>query len=206
MKMDSESSTHTRMDSRSSHMYLQVWCGVLTVAMVVMAALVISNHPKLTEEEVSTLKPDNVSPTGPTAVNSIVASPGSTPSYIQLIMFHHNDSWQEAPPSCRSCPLSLSNESIHFKKSSTYFIYAQVNFRKPKHLGRGQRSVTLKRNPTNGRGELVLVEGTFPETTVGSVWVGKIVNLSKGDSVSLEITAEFAKDSQLTFWGAFQLH
>lgn len=64
----------------------------------------------------------------------------------------------------------------------------------------------LKRNPTNGRREHVLVEGTFPETTVGSVWVSNIVDLSEGDSVSLEITTEFEKDSQLTFWGAFQLH
>ncbi|KAJ4931056.1 hypothetical protein JOQ06_025355 [Pogonophryne albipinna] len=183
------------MDSRSSHMYLQVWCGVLTVAMVVMAALLISIHPKSTEGEVSTLKPVNVSPTGPT-VNSIVAPPGS--------IVHHNDSWQESPPGCRSCPLFLSNESIHFKERSTYFIYAQVNF--SKHRGTGQRTVILKRNPTNGRGAHVLVEGTFPETTVGSVWVSNIVDLSEGDSVSLEITTEFEKDSQLTFWGAFQLH
>ncbi|KAF3839514.1 hypothetical protein F7725_018231 [Dissostichus mawsoni] len=107
------------------------------------------------------------------------------------------------PPAVASA-LFLSNDSIHFKERSTYFIYAQVNFRK--HHGKGQRSVTLKRNPTNGRGELVLVEGTFPETTVGSVWVSKLVNLSEGDSVSLEIRAEINKDSQFTFWGAFQLH
>lgn len=40
---------------RSSHKYLllQVWCGLLTVAMVVMAALLISIKPKSTEVSTS---------------------------------------------------------------------------------------------------------------------------------------------------------
>ncbi|KAF3839515.1 hypothetical protein F7725_018232 [Dissostichus mawsoni] len=48
------------MDSRSSHMYLQVWCGVLTVAMVVMAALLISIHPKSTEVSTSVTGEDQM--------------------------------------------------------------------------------------------------------------------------------------------------
>lgn len=41
--------------SRSSQKYvlLQVWCGILTVAMVVMAALVLSIKPKSTEVSTS---------------------------------------------------------------------------------------------------------------------------------------------------------
>lgn len=41
--------------SRSSHKYLllQVWCGLLTVAMVVMAALLTSIKPKSTEVSAS---------------------------------------------------------------------------------------------------------------------------------------------------------
>ncbi|KAK5862033.1 hypothetical protein PBY51_017466 [Eleginops maclovinus] len=176
MNLGFEIATHTRMEghSGSSHKYLQVWCSVLTVAMVVMAAFLISVKQKSTGEEVSTVKPDNASPINPT-VNSIVAPFGSirsTRSFIQLIKDPLKDSWKDSPPSSRSSSLFLRNDSIHFKESSTYFIYAQ---------------------------------GTFPETTVSSVWLAKIVSLSEGDSISLNVTAEFGTDSQLTFWGAIRL-
>ncbi|XP_063735933.1 uncharacterized protein LOC134862129 [Eleginops maclovinus] len=209
MNLGFEIATHTRMEghSGSSHKYLQVWCSVLTVAMVVMAAFLISVKQKSTGEEVSTVKPDNASPINPT-VNSIVAPFGSirsTRSFIQLIKDPLKDSWKDSPPSSRSSSLFLRNDSIHFKESSTYFIYAQVHFR---DLGKRQNQtkfVSLQRNPTNGRGLLVLVQGTFPETTVSSVWLAKIVSLSEGDSISLNVTAEFGTDSQLTFWGAIRL-
>lgn len=44
--------------SRSTHKYLllQVWCGLLTVAMVVMAALLTSIKPKSTEVSVSAMR------------------------------------------------------------------------------------------------------------------------------------------------------
>lgn len=87
-------------------------------------------------------------------------------------------------------------------KSSLYFIYAQVTF--TKHSNKKPKSVIVRRNATFGKTVKKLVEGTYPSTTNGSVWVGKLVSLMEGDSVSLDITDTFLKDS--TFWGAYQLH
>ncbi|XP_032374912.1 lymphotoxin-alpha [Etheostoma spectabile] len=199
---DTESAAYTGMEgqSRSSNKYLllQVWCGILTVAMVVMAALLISIKPKSTEGEVSTLKPETVKPTG-----LIAPYKGSSFSHIQLQKSMDNH-WQVTLPRCLSCSLVLLNDSIHCNDSGLYFIYAQVTFNKPKESQ--TKLVTLKRNATLGRKQKTLVEGTFPNTTEGTVWVAKTVSLTAGDSVSLNIKGDFLKDSTLTFWGAYQLH
>ncbi|XP_035485757.1 uncharacterized protein LOC118306925 isoform X2 [Scophthalmus maximus] len=205
INLDTECNTHgTGMDghSRSSHKYLllQVWCGLLTAAVVVMAVFLASIKLKVTEDGVSTMKPDNVSPT----VNTMVAplkSVGSSLSYIQLMKFLDNRFWQESPR-CHSCSLSLRDDAIHCTKKSLYFIFAQVTFARHPNKNR-TKSVILKRNGSRGRITRKLVEGTFPGTTEGSVWVGKIVSLGEGDSVSLEITEDFLNDS--TFWGAYEL-
>ncbi|XP_076592869.1 lymphotoxin-alpha [Chaetodon auriga] len=172
--------------SRSSYKYLllQVWCGVLTVGMVVMAALLTSIKPKSTEDRVITLKPD-VTLTANTSVASL-KSIGSSPSYIELVRSTGKDSWQTSD-SCDSCSLVLRDNTIYFKKASIYFIYAQVTF--SKHQKRNQTNhVILKRNPSFGRTTKKLIEGTFPHTMESSVWVAKVVRLTEGDSVSLNIT------------------
>lgn len=88
-------------------------------------------------------------------------------------------------------------------KKSHYFIYAQVTFSKhPKK--NNTKSVILIRNPTFGKSVKTLVEGTFPYTTEGSVWVAKIISLDDGDSVRLNITDDFLTEG--TFWGAYQLY
>ncbi|XP_030250397.1 lymphotoxin-alpha [Sparus aurata] len=195
-----EQSDRMEGQSRSSHKYLllQVWCGLLTVAMVVMAAFLTSIKPKSTEDAVSTLKPD-VSPT----VNTLVAPSkltGSSPSFIQLHM--HRDSWEHLD-SCDSCFLVLHNDSIHCKKDGLYFIYSQVTFSELT-VSPPPRSVILIRNARPGRRLKKLVEGSFSHKQEGSVWVAKIVKLSEGDSFSINITGDFLRQS--TFWGAFQLH
>ncbi|XP_070767887.1 LOW QUALITY PROTEIN: lymphotoxin-alpha [Enoplosus armatus] len=191
--------------SRSSHKYLllQVWCGLLTVAMVVMAALLTSIKPKSTE--VSHLPQDEEITFRFTftalCVIYYLTSKGSSLSYIQLIRSPDNRSWQNSAR-CHSCSLDLRDGSIYCTESSLYFIYAQVTFSKHP-MNRKAKSVILRRNATFGRSMKKLVEGTFPQTTAGSVWVGKIVSLTEGDSVSLDITDDFLTDN--TFWGAYQL-
>ncbi|KAK2909877.1 lymphotoxin-alpha [Channa argus] len=192
--------------SKSSHKYLllQVWCSLLTVAMVVMAALLTSIKPKSTEDGQTTLKP-TLKPNEDKINRSPEArSEESSLSYIQLIKSVQNDSWEITHPSCESCSLVLEKNSIHCKKKSIYFIYAQVTFPMMNQKS-GNKYVTLKRDATFGRKVRILVEGTFPNTTVGTVWVAKIVSLEAGDRVSLDITNDdFLKDS--SFWGAYELH
>ncbi|XP_036930654.1 lymphotoxin-alpha [Acanthopagrus latus] len=198
--LDTASATHTGMEgqSRSSPKYLllQVWCGLLTVAMVAMAAFLTSIKPKSTEDAVSVLKSD-VGPTVST-LEAPLKLTGSSLSYIQL--YKPGDSWKDLE-SCDSCFLVLHNNSIHCMEDSLYFIYSQVTFSKLSHP---PRSVILIKNARPGRHLKKLVEGSFSHTLEGSVWVAKIVRLRKGDSVSINITGDFRRDS--TFWGAFQLH
>ncbi|XP_028435696.1 lymphotoxin-alpha [Perca flavescens] len=207
--LDTESAAHTGMEgqSRSSNKYLllQVWCGILTVAMVVMSVLFISIKPNSTKEEVSTLKPETVSPTGLT-VNTAgpLKQKGSSSSYIELKKSFGSHYWQESTPKCHSGSLVLLKNTIHCNDNGIYFIYAQVTFNKPKKSQ--SKSVILKRNASPGKQEKTLVEGTFPNTTVGTVWVAKTVRLTEGDSVSLNITDDFQADGTLTFWGAHRLH
>ncbi|XP_041799183.1 uncharacterized protein LOC121610924 [Chelmon rostratus] len=219
MNLDSESAAHTGMEcqSRSSQKYLllQVWCGILTVAMVVMAAVLTSIKPKSDEisfhklvaanqEEVTTLKPDVTSAVSTimAPLKSIGTASGSTPSYIELVKYMH--SWQTSH-SCDLCSLVLRNDSILCTKDSVYFMYAQVTFSKNPSKNQTRR-VILKRNASFGRSARILTESTFPHTTEGSVWVAKIVSLLEGDSVILNITDDFLRDSKYTFWGAYPLH
>ncbi|CAK6958927.1 uncharacterized protein LOC121906310 [Scomber scombrus] len=189
--------------SSSKNLLLQVWCGVLTVAMVAMAALLATIKLKSDEDGVPTLKPDNVSPTVSSVASQQSIRSNKDPSYIQLTTSWNKSSWEIDEPRCDSCSLVLLNNAIHCKKNSIYFIYAQVDFSKHSK-GQNTKSVILIRNPTNGKAVKTLVVGTFPNTTEGSVWVARIVSLKKGDNVSLNITSDFLSDS--TFWGAYQLH
>ncbi|KAM7383042.1 hypothetical protein PAMP_002729 [Pampus punctatissimus] len=194
--------------SSSKYLLLQVWCGLLTVAMVAMASLLATFKLKSFEDGVSTMKPDNVSPIVPSVAP--LKSIRSSLSYIQLKPEYNRTSaaknkhfWKVYKPECDSCSLTLHDNYIHCTENSLYFLYAQVTF--SKHLTENySKSVTLIRNATFGKRNKTLVGGTFPYTTEGSVWVAKIVSLDEGDSVSLNISGDFLTEH--TFWGAYQLH
>uniref|UniRef100_A0A8C2ZC09 THD domain-containing protein n=1 Tax=Cyclopterus lumpus TaxID=8103 RepID=A0A8C2ZC09_CYCLU len=190
------------MEGQSKYLLLQVWCGMLTVAMLVMAALLISIKPRSTEVSVTF----TLIFTSPVALFTLqlCGFSGSSLSYIQLTKTLGKPSWQSPTPGCPSCSLDLRNNSIHCSKSSLYFIYAQVAF---SNLEKSHtKSVILKKNQTFGRALKILVEGTFPPTTKGSVWVASVVSLSDGDTVSLDIKGDFLTHSWSTFWGAYELH
>ncbi|XP_072249493.1 lymphotoxin-alpha [Leuresthes tenuis] len=191
--LDTESATHAGMEgrSRSCHRYLllQVWCGFLTISVLLLVALFALNKPKSEQDTTSSqsLMQDNISRTGKSA------------SYIQLVPTLTTDTgidWQPYPE-CDSCSLRLQNKSIYCKERSHYFIYAQVRFKQESQ----KKSVILIRNATSGKKHMILVE--VPATNSSSVWVGKIVILTENDSVSLNITGKIEKEN--TFWGAFQL-
>ncbi|XP_071386086.1 lymphotoxin-alpha [Centroberyx affinis] len=199
----------------SNYLQLQVWCGLLTVAMVVMAAVLTSVKLISTEKDgVSTWKPQNATPTA-----SVLApfKSGATFSFIQLTMSPDEGSWQSDTEisSCESCPLVLLNNSIHCTQDSLYFFYAQVTFNMQREdLDTSEkRTVTLFKNGRADKSARTLFESVFPSERLGSpsemsgsVFVAKIVRLQKGDSVSLTITADYQRGPQNTYWGAYQLH
>ncbi|XP_076006336.1 lymphotoxin-alpha [Genypterus blacodes] len=191
-------------ESRSSrYLLLQVWCGLLTVAMVVMAAVLTSITLKTAKKDgVSTSHLGNTSQTAHTVLARYM-SKGSPLSYIQLTTSLHGHSWQNDIniPSCDSCSLVLHENSVHCTKSGLYFFYAQVNFSKDSSQ---TKSVMLTRDFRVDKNVKLLVEGTFPVTTEGSVWVSQIVFLEDLDSISFKITDDFQKEG--TYWGVYELH
>ncbi|NP_001033075.1 tumor necrosis factor beta [Takifugu rubripes] len=187
------------LTSSHKHLLLHVWCGLLTVAMLVMAALLISIKSKSTEEDVSSLRP-SISPTV-NAITATLKSTGSSLSYIQLTKSPDNRSWQEFH-SGGSCSFVHHEGSIHCRKNSLYFLYAQVAFTKHASQTRS-KSVILVRNPADDKSLRKLAEGTFPPTTEGSVWVANVVRLKEDDTISINITGEVLSD--ITLWGAFEL-
>ncbi|XP_061920145.1 lymphotoxin-alpha isoform X3 [Entelurus aequoreus] len=189
-----EKSTMEVPSSSNKNVLLQVWCGLLTVAMVVMAALLVTIKAKSNEDGLSlpTLtRADHFRPTGLSS------------SYIQLMKSSSSHPWVTGPPSCDPCTLTLRDDSIQSAKDGVYFLYVHVTFTKGLRSSK-DKSVVLTRNATSGKSTRKLVEGTFPATTHGSVWVANMVRLQEGDSVSVNISGDFLTEE--TFWGAFELH
>uniref|UniRef100_A0A3Q3WVH3 THD domain-containing protein n=1 Tax=Mola mola TaxID=94237 RepID=A0A3Q3WVH3_MOLML len=146
--------------------------GFLTVAMVVMTALLASIKPKSTEVSESAMRRKS---------NNLQNLP------------RESQSWQDSQ-SCDSCSLVQRGDSIHCTEDSLYFIYAQVTF--SKHPRKNQtKSVILIRNATHGKRMKKLVEGAFPHTTESSVWVADVVNLTEADSISINITGDFLTEN-----------
>ncbi|XP_054638030.1 lymphotoxin-alpha [Dunckerocampus dactyliophorus] len=184
----------------NKNVLLQVWCGLLTLAMVVMAALLASIKAKSNKDGLAlpTLKSaDHFYPTG-----APLKSVGPSSSYIELMKFSDKRRWQKCSPTCDPCTLALRDDSIQSAKDGVYFLYAHVTF--AKGASSKAKSVIVTRNATGGKSTRKLVEGTFPNTTTGSVWVAKMVRLQEGDSVSVNISGDFLTED--TFWGAFELH
>ncbi|PWA28204.1 hypothetical protein CCH79_00018546 [Gambusia affinis] len=187
---------------RSSQKYLllHVWCGLLTVALVIMAAFIASTKPKS--------EPPGGSQGNPAAVSAQFSPEGLAgkwSSYIELETDFSKDAWKERV-TCESCSLCLHQDAVYVNSSSLersiFFFYAQVVFRK--NLTHNlPSSVTLIRNATKypKKDERVLV--SVPAAGE-SVWLGKMVILTGGDSVRLSITGEYLRGD--SFWGAFQLH
>ncbi|XP_061573949.1 uncharacterized protein LOC133440643 [Cololabis saira] len=223
------------------HTLLQMWCGLLTVSMVIMAAFLASLRPESEEVSitavsrkpwqhhpnyldllvgsnirlldwtdvttsvgagdedkngVSALKLDGGNQTA-ASQKHFLKSDGT--SYIELVKSLDGGSW-DPPLRCERCSLLLLNNSIHSTARSVYFVYAQVSVSVRKQ--HQAKSVALVRDATPYKKAKTLVK--VPTVAGGSVWLGKMVRLAKGDSVSLNIAGEFQRDD--TYWGAFQLH
>lgn len=61
----------------------------------------------------------------------------------------------------------------------------------------------MMRSGRHSQSEKMLVEGIFPSTAEGSVWVSRAIKLKKGDTVRINITGDFLTD--ISYWGAFEL-
>uniref|UniRef100_A0A8C6P5D9 TNF family profile domain-containing protein n=1 Tax=Nothobranchius furzeri TaxID=105023 RepID=A0A8C6P5D9_NOTFU len=173
---------------RSSHkdLLLQVWCALLTVALVTMATVLTSIR----------LKPVEVSILAfcclPLLI-SVIKTCG-----LSRLQLNYSPQQQVS-----ACSLTLHNNSIYSNRTSSelslYFIYAQVSFQMQESQ---RRSVMLIRNASPGKAEKKLVEA--PGEPGRSVWVAKMVRLKKGESVRLMISGAY--NGEDTFWGAFQLY
>uniref|UniRef100_A0A3B5PV66 TNF family profile domain-containing protein n=1 Tax=Xiphophorus maculatus TaxID=8083 RepID=A0A3B5PV66_XIPMA len=185
---------------RSSQKYLllHVWCGLLTMALVIMAAFIASIKPK---SEPETFLGNELFP----SVQCSCGTEGNVLDVFCVFADFGKDAWTEHV-ACASCSLCLHQDAIYVNssslESSLFFFYAHVAFRK-NTTHNLPSSVMLIRNATKypKKDERVLV--AVPAAGE-SVWLGKMVTLTGGDSVRLRITREYLKGD--SFWGAFQLH
>ncbi|MED6241841.1 hypothetical protein ATANTOWER_028413, partial [Ataeniobius toweri] len=149
---------------------------------------------------ISPVKPENVTPPV-SALFSPERRAGISPSYIELETTTIDLEWQEHV-TCESCSLSFHDNCIYVNNGtarSLFFIYAQVVFKKRE---KPRWSVKLIRNGSIGKSEKV--EAQVLGAASRLVWMGRIITLTGGDSVTLNITGEYQNEE--TFWGAFQLH
>uniref|UniRef100_A0A672ZXD4 THD domain-containing protein n=1 Tax=Sphaeramia orbicularis TaxID=375764 RepID=A0A672ZXD4_9TELE len=190
-----------RMETQSRSMkflLLHVWCGLLTVAIVVMSAFLTSVKPK----------PSEVSSLSTTLSSGFLFR--IKPNFLKSPVDTQAGGIWENEISCDSCSLVLRNNSIYCSEDGYYFIYAQVTFNlKTPRQDSNPLSVIIERQASmifKGKKSKNLVEGTFPknmDSDRASVWVGKIVRLQKTDSVRLIFKGDPIKLN--TFWGAYQL-
>ncbi|XP_049586505.1 lymphotoxin-alpha isoform X2 [Syngnathus scovelli] len=197
------------MDSRPwsvKKVLLQVWLTFLTVAVLLMGALLgyfIKQVAFAELREGTTLSSrNNFDPTR-ASLMSVGVFPGFSHSYIQIMKSSKGQPWESSSPRCDQCSLELRDDSIQFGRDGVYFLYAQVTF--TEQSGNGEQRVIVTRNATSGKSVRKLAEGFYPAgTSHGSVWLAKMVRLQEGDSVSVNISGDFLTED--TFWGAFQIH
>ncbi|XP_010904003.1 uncharacterized protein LOC105031347 [Esox lucius] len=191
----------------SRHLLLHVWCGFLTIAMVIMAAVLISVKVS-SSDKVAESKEENHHPENGSYLAQKDSPKKSHLSYIQLTMRKDPVFWENDNdvPKCGSCSLVLRNNSVFITSAGFYYIFAQVTFTKP--IGKeSKRTVTLIRNGTNMQPRK-LSEAVIYGDKEGTVFISKIFKLQPGNSVSLQIASKnnsFRYGGENTYWGAYQL-
>ncbi|XP_055019797.1 uncharacterized protein LOC110170138 isoform X2 [Boleophthalmus pectinirostris] len=222
MQREEEAQLLIKMDAElrpRQFFFLHLWCGALSVAVIVMATMLITTKPPsappsptpapttTTANQNTTSREKNFpviqGPPGPPAFNSSVP-PSTAPSlsYIQLIP--DRNSWKldndlSADLACDACSLVYNNNSIHCRRKGLYLAYAQVKF----HSDEQNWSFTLKKNGFKGETtERTLFQIDGPKLQ-NSSFAMKVVSLQKEDSISLIIDGKYSYEK--TFWGVIQL-
>ncbi|XP_062322366.1 uncharacterized protein LOC134024011 [Osmerus eperlanus] len=194
--------------SPAKYLLLQVWCGLLTIGMIVLAAIFTSMKINSTDKNnLSTPDPEKMTPNAVFA--ALNSSKGPQHSYIQLTMAHNQDTWTNDifhnMPLCDSCSLTLDNNCVHASSDGLYYFYAHVTFHNLPE-GNEKGAVSLYRYATSSD-KRKLSEAVF-RGKQGTVSIAKIVQLKKGNCVGLEITPNntfISHAVEKTFWGAYQL-
>ncbi|KAI1886103.1 hypothetical protein AGOR_G00210570 [Albula goreensis] len=182
---------HQKMWSQQ-FVLLLVWCGLLSVAVVILSVTQLNERPKsqnLTKENEMPKNPQFLfAPSDPRA--------GRRPAFIHLTIM--NSKWIDE----EKHSLSLRNDSVYINSSGFYYFYAHITF-----VDAGQRSVTLIRNAIPGQSS----ERTISET-VGkdgeSISVSRVIQCRRGQSLRLKISPNSCStrhNPKDTYWGLFLL-
>ncbi|KAG5856617.1 uncharacterized protein LOC118212420 [Anguilla anguilla] len=184
---------------------LLVWCGLLSVAVVVMSVTQLTARHN-TQDQVEDNNPQQNEPQSQPAQSS--STTGRPLSHIHLTIMDSNLTLNEdLPPhfASTSRSLVLRNNSVYVESGGLYHFYAQVTFGEMPNLT--ERTVTLIRNGILGQAERRLSEAVNWGTKEGSVSISRTIRCQKGQSFRLEIRPRmlFRYNAQYTYWGLFLL-
>ncbi|XP_064206137.1 uncharacterized protein LOC135262800 [Anguilla rostrata] len=184
---------------------LLVWCGLLSVAVVVMSVTQLTARHN-TQDQVEDNNPQQNEPHSQPAQSS--STTGRPLSHIHLTIIDSNLTLNEdLPPrfAGTSRSLDLRNNSVYVGSGGLYHFYAQVTFGKMTKLTK--RKVTLIRNGIPGLEERRLSEAVNWGTEEGTVSISRTIRCQEGQSFRLEIWPRMPlrHNAQYTYWGLFLL-
>ncbi|XP_048882980.1 uncharacterized protein LOC125749598 [Brienomyrus brachyistius] len=191
---------------------LLTWCGLLTVAVVaVAAALVIltmgekeqnaSKIPGMQERHQANavIAPTGATSTSTTANNESTAATRRPFWHIQLT--YDGNSWiQDLQIHDSTTSIFLHNNSVTLNTGGLYYFYALTTLRP---CQKKKTNVLLVRNEIPGKKRLPLIEVGIE----GTASLSKLISCEKGDSLMLEVNPIECSlwSPHKTYWGLFLL-
>ncbi|XP_056126756.1 lymphotoxin-alpha [Rhinichthys klamathensis goyatoka] len=176
------------------------WCCLMSSALLIMTVYLGTSLHKKSETNKTGNEESNSTETITKPGQLIGSHYGlSFNDYISLIR-DKNETWI-CSDSCESRSLSLNNNTVEIKTSGFYYIHAQVIFDKAIHQTKKQARVILLKNRGPATQVRKLSEGIRFEP--GTLTMIRLVMLTKGESISLDIQPESLRlsiEACHTYW------
>ncbi|XP_051535721.1 uncharacterized protein LOC127430185 [Myxocyprinus asiaticus] len=188
------------------------WCCLMSAALIIMTAFLATKtscHKELnTNKTIIGYKEhsskENDTPHADRITGSLLGQ--SFKDYIRLI--REERSWICSHiPLCESSSLSLKDNTVEITTSGLYYIHAQVDFRKPSQANnqvmKKPGTITLVRNDQIEGAKQLRKLSEVTRYEAGSASIIRMVQLEKGDTISLDIQESsmvLSTEDSNTYW------
>ncbi|XP_076135685.1 lymphotoxin-alpha [Alosa pseudoharengus] len=179
---------------------LVIWCGILTITMVILAGFIINMNQKVsTSLPVLTQAADRFIE-DPIPFDPPVTSAYMTYTYIHMIM-GDNLTWKSS--NSVNTSLKLEDNSVTIKLTGLYLFYGQVTFTDE------EGTVNLFLDRTTYKAQRGISKAVKPRGNGHScVTITGVHQFKLGDKVKLNVTSKspFMEDADKTYWGLYLLY